>query len=83
MISSKNKLVLLGAAGICVFAFVVLAKNHDGSDGRMIEGQADRIVVMKQAHTLTLYRQGHTLKTGSVAIARFAILCSYGEGLRA
>ena len=36
----------------------------------MIDGPADRIVVEKQAHTLTLLRQGKVLKTYRVALGR-------------
>jgi murein L,D-transpeptidase YafK len=48
-------------------------KHHDRSDGRMVEGNADRVVVMKQAHILTLYRQGQPLKTYQVALGRGGI----------
>lgn len=52
---------------------VIALAFRDTPENGMIEGPADRIVVEKHAHTLTLYRQGNVLKTYRVALGRGGI----------
>ena len=70
---SKAGLIWIFGRSACVaiiaFTFVYL----HASEGGLIDGPADRIVVAKQAHTLKLYRQGKVLKTYRVALGRGGI----------
>lgn len=54
-------------AAVIAFAF------RDTPENGTIDGLADRIVIEKHAHTLTLYRQGKVLKTYRVALGRGGI----------
>ena len=59
------------AAGLACFGVIAIAiLSGHGSQGGMVDGPADRIIVEKHAHTLTLYRQGKVLKTYRVALGR-------------
>ena len=51
-------------------ALVIAFAFRNTPENGNIDGPADRIVVEKHAHTLTLYRQGNVLKTYRVALGR-------------
>ncbi len=54
-------------------AVVIAFAFRDTPENGTIDGPADRIVIEKHAHTLTLYRQGKVLKTYRVALGRGGI----------
>ena len=54
----------------CVVIIVLAFVSLQSSQSVVIDGSADRIVVNKQAHTLTLFQQGKILKTYRVALGR-------------
>ena len=57
----KRGLLCVVAAMTC--AVVIAFAFRDTPENGTIDGPADRIVIEKHAHTLTLYRQGKVLKT--------------------
>ena len=64
---------------VCVIALLfALAARHTNKKNP-IQGLADRVVVDKSRHTLTLLRQGNALKTYRVALGRGGL----GQKLRA
>jgi murein L,D-transpeptidase YafK len=69
--SAQKGRLLWAVAGTACAAVIALAfVSLQASQGAVIDGPADRIVVEKQAHTLTLFRQGKVLKTYRVALGR-------------
>jgi murein L,D-transpeptidase YafK len=69
LIARRGRLLWAGTGTACavviVFAFVSLQTSHG-----TVTGPVDRIRVDKEAHTLTLFRQGKVLKTYRVALGR-------------
>lgn len=69
---SARKWTFLWAAAaltfVAVTALVFLFSHRSRSV--TLDGPADHVVVVKHAHTLTLYRQGQVLKTYRVALGR-------------
>jgi murein L,D-transpeptidase YafK len=71
--ASKAGLIWIFGISACVAIIALTFVYLHASEGGLIDGPADRIVVAKQAHTLTLYRQGKVLKTYRVALGRGGI----------
>ena len=69
----RRKLGLLCAVAAMTCTVVITLAFRDTPENGTIDGPADRIVVEKHAHTLTLYRQGNVLKTYRVALGRGGI----------
>ena len=69
LIARRGRLLWAGTGTACavviVFAFLSLQTSHG-----TVTGPVDRIRVEKEAHTLTLFRQGKVLKTYRVALGR-------------
>jgi murein L,D-transpeptidase YafK len=68
--ANKRRLLWLTAGVACLVIIVSAFVALHSSQVVVIDGPADRIVVNKQAHTLTLFRQGKILKTYRVALGR-------------
>jgi murein L,D-transpeptidase YafK len=69
---SARKTTFLCAAAALTFVAVIALVFLFSHRWRSVtlDGPADRVVVVKHAHTLTLYRQGQVLKTYRVALGR-------------
>jgi murein L,D-transpeptidase YafK len=70
VIASKGRLIWVVAGMTCAVVIASAVVSFQASQGMVIGGPADRIVVEKEAHTLTLCRQGRVLKTYRVALGR-------------
>jgi murein L,D-transpeptidase YafK len=70
--SDKNGIRLrwLALTLFLAVALVLAWTWHDDSPTTLPSVQADRVLVQKQAHTLTLFRDGRPLKTFRVALGR-------------
>jgi L,D-peptidoglycan transpeptidase YkuD (ErfK/YbiS/YcfS/YnhG family) len=66
----KGRLLWAVAETACAAVIALAFVSLQASQGAVIDGPADRIVVEKQAHTLTLFRQGKVLKIYRVALGR-------------
>jgi murein L,D-transpeptidase YafK len=69
----KPKRVVLGVVAVVTCAVVTIYALRSTPVDGTVDGAADRIVVEKHTHTLTLYRQGKVLKTYHVALGRGGI----------
>jgi len=65
----RGRFLWTGAGTACAVAIVFAFVSLQTSQGT-VTGSVDRILVEKEAHTLTLFRQGKVLKTYRVALGR-------------